>query len=89
MSEERLVTIEELAKHFSISTSTARSWVRTGAIPEDTYIRVGQTYRFHIPTVSRALTRAMHKSNEEANEAAEDINEKLKARIAEKTEVSE
>jgi excisionase family DNA binding protein len=85
MSEERLVTIEELAKHFSISTSTARSWVRTGAIPEDTYIRVGQTYRFHIPTVSRALTRAMHKGTDKA----EDINEKLKARIAEKTEVSE
>jgi excisionase family DNA binding protein len=80
MSEDRLVTIEELAKHFSISTSTARSWVRTGAIPEDTYIRVGQTYRFNIPTVSRALTQAMHK-NKEAN-----ANEKLQARIAERTE---
>ena len=50
------IPIEELAKHFSVSVSTIRAWVRQEHIPKDTYIKVGNTYRFSIADVSAALT---------------------------------
>jgi len=50
------VPIEELANHFSVSISTIRAWVRQGSIPKDTYIKVGNTYRFCIGEVTQALT---------------------------------
>lgn len=52
------VLIEELAKHFVVSVSTVRNWVRNGTIPKDTYIKVGHTYRFNLPDVVAALTAA-------------------------------
>lgn len=51
------VPIEEVAKHFTVSVSTIRAWVRQGHIPKDTYIKVGNTYRFSIDNVATALTR--------------------------------
>lgn len=51
------VPIEDLSKHFSVSVSTIRAWVRQGHIPKDTYIKVGNTYRFSIDDVSIALTK--------------------------------
>jgi excisionase family DNA binding protein len=48
------VPIEELAKHFSVSVSTIRAWVRQGNIPKDTYIKVGNTYRFCVGDVSKS-----------------------------------
>lgn len=50
------VPIEELAKHFSVSVSTIRMWVRNKHIPEDTYVNIGNTYRFSIDDVTEALT---------------------------------
>ena len=50
------VPIEELAKHLAVSTSTIRGWVRNKHIPENTYIRVVNTYRFNIDDVVRALS---------------------------------
>lgn len=49
-------TIDEVAKHFSVSVSTIRSWVAQGKITEDTYIKVGVTYRFRIPMIEAALS---------------------------------
>ena len=50
------VPIEELAKHLSVSVSTVRGWVRKKNIPENTYIRVGNTYRFSMADVVDALS---------------------------------
>lgn len=50
------VLIEDVAKHFIVSVSTVRTWVRNGTIPKDTYIKVGHTYRFNLPDVVAALT---------------------------------
>ncbi len=57
------VPIEDLSKHFSVSVSTIRAWVRQGHIPKNTYIKVGNTYRFSIADVSSALTN-QHESAE-------------------------
>ena len=51
------VPIEDVANHFSVSVSTIRGWVRKGHIPKNTYIKVGNTYRFSIDNVASALTQ--------------------------------
>ena len=53
---ESIVPIEDIAKHFSVSISTVRAWVRQKHIPEDTYIKIGSTYRFRVSDVESALT---------------------------------
>jgi len=55
---EPFVPIEDLAKHFTVSVSTVRAWVRQGLIPKETYIKVGNTYRFNVTKVVNALTAA-------------------------------
>lgn len=59
------VPIENLAKHFSVSVSTIRGWVRNGHIPKDTYVKIGNTYRFCVSDVSEALTSTDAVNNEE------------------------
>ena len=53
---EPFVPIEDLAKHFTVSVSTVRAWVRQGLIAKETYIKVGNTYRFCISKVVESLT---------------------------------
>lgn len=65
---EPFVQIEDLAKHFAVSISTIRAWVRQGHIPKSTYIKIGNTYRFNKNAVSDALTKAML----DVDEASED-----------------
>ena len=55
---EPVVQIEELAKHFAVSISTIRAWVRQGHIPITTYIKIGNTYRFNKTAVTEALTKS-------------------------------
>jgi excisionase family DNA binding protein len=63
------VTIESLAQYFCVSVSTIRAWVRQGHIPETTYIKLGNTYRFNRAAVEVALM-GMHKEGEEASQNA-------------------
>ena len=55
---EPFVPIEDLAKHFTVSVSTIRAWVRQGHIPKDTYLKIGNTYRFNVSKVVDALSNA-------------------------------
>jgi len=57
-TQRRFVPIEDIARYFSVSISTIRAWVRQNKIPSDTYIKVGNTYRFSIPKVEDALLSA-------------------------------
>jgi excisionase family DNA binding protein len=63
------VTIESLAQYFCVSVSTIRAWVRQGHIPENTYIKLGNTYRFNRAAVEQALM-GMHKDEEPTQDAA-------------------
>jgi hypothetical protein len=56
MSQGPFVPIEECAKHFTVSVSTIRSWIRQGFIPKDTYLKVGLTYRFDLAAIIKALS---------------------------------
>ena len=53
---EPFVPIEDLAKQFTVSVSTVRAWVRQGYIPKDTYLKIGNTYRFNKSAVVKALS---------------------------------
>jgi excisionase family DNA binding protein len=52
MVEEAYVLIEDMAKHFAVSVSTARAWIRQGLVPA---LKVGAVYRFKISEVEDAL----------------------------------
>ena len=52
---DKFVPIEKIAEHFSVSVSTIRAWVRKKDIPEHTYVKVGNTYRFSLDKVADAL----------------------------------
>jgi predicted site-specific integrase-resolvase len=56
MQDAQYVPIEDVGKKFSVSLSTVRSWLRQGFIPKSTYIKVGNTYRFDVDAVVKALT---------------------------------
>lgn len=56
MTQGPFVPIEECAKHFAVSVSTIRSWIRQGFIPKDTYLKIGLTYRFDLSAVIKALS---------------------------------
>ena len=67
MDNPRYVPIEDVAKYFSVSISTIRARVRQNQIPKDTYIKVGNTYRFCVDDVANALTKTKD-TDEEARE---------------------
>ena len=69
---EPFVQIEDLAKHFAVSISTIRAWVRQGHIPKSTYIKIGNTYRFNKTAVSDALTKAMLDVDETSGDGVKD-----------------
>lgn len=71
---EPFVPIEDLAKHFTVSISTVRAWVRQGLIPKETYIKVGNTYRFSVSKVVDALTSAPKDEPEKVEAAVEEPN---------------
>jgi excisionase family DNA binding protein len=59
---ETFVPIEELAKHFSVSVSTIRAWIRQGYIPKDSFLRIGSTYRFKISEVEASLIESKRRT---------------------------
>jgi len=68
---EPFVPIEELAKHFSVSVSTVRAWIRQGHIPKHAYLKIGNTYRFSISKVVAALSST---PKEEPVELVEEVD---------------
>ena len=75
--DAKYVPIDEVAEHFSVSVSTIRAWLRRDQIPNHTYIKVGNTYRFCIPEVSKALTRREGISKELHNEISEEVGSEV------------
>lgn len=57
-SEKPYVTIQQVAAYFQVARSTIRNWMTAGKIPADTYIKIGDVYRFRLDAVEAALTEA-------------------------------
>jgi excisionase family DNA binding protein len=58
---ETYVQIEDVAKYFAVSVSTVRAWLRQGYIPKDTYLKIGNTYRFKLKDVEASLVKSKSK----------------------------
>lgn len=54
MVDESFVPIEGVAKHFSVSISTVRAWIRQDLVPS---LKIGGVYRFKISEVEEALRK--------------------------------
>ena len=52
MVDEAFVPIEDVAKHFAVSVSTVRSWIRQDLIPA---LKLGGVYRFKLSEVEAKL----------------------------------
>lgn len=50
------VNINKVADYFQVSVSTVRKWVVNDYIPDNTYIKVGEVYRFRLNDVESALS---------------------------------
>jgi len=70
MNTEALVPIDEAAKHFSVSTSTIRVWMRKNRIPKHTYIKLGSTYRFKLSAMEEALLNETDDDDEQSEQIA-------------------
>lgn len=77
MIEEPYVPIDDVAKHFTVSISTIRAWVRHGNIPPNTYIKIGNTYRFKISEVANALTNSKTEDAKGMEEVMDSISEDI------------
>tara|TARA_R110001592_G_scaffold288173_1_gene557092 strand:- start:553 stop:753 length:201 start_codon:yes stop_codon:yes gene_type:complete len=59
MNEETpYVNINKVADYFQVSVSTVRKWVNNDYIPDNTYIKIGEVYRFRLDDVESALSAA-------------------------------
>ena len=66
MTDNPYVDINKVADYFGISVSTTRKWLREGHIPDETYIKVGDTYRFNVDAIEKALTKRGNKGETES-----------------------
>ena len=68
--DEPYVGINEIAKYFKVSVSTVRSWVRRGMLPNNTFLKIGKTYRFRKQGVEAALHKQQLDEAAAATQAA-------------------
>lgn len=68
---EPFIPIEDVAKHFTVSVSTIRAWLRQGYIPRETYMKLGNTYRFQLSKVVEALTKTEKNDTPEKADAVQ------------------
>ena len=59
------VNINKVADYFQVSVSTVRKWVVNDYIPDNTYIKVGEVYRFRLSDVESALSEVTKKNGGE------------------------
>tara|TARA_A100000172_G_scaffold19700_1_gene10992 strand:+ start:1636 stop:1932 length:297 start_codon:yes stop_codon:yes gene_type:complete len=72
---EPFVTKGELAKHLGVSSSTIRVWTSKKLIPEHTYLKVNNTYRYKLNAVSDALVeQRLQESKEKATKQKETVH---------------
>lgn len=52
---DNFVPIGDVADKFSVSKHTVRQWLRQGKIPEDLYVKIGNTYRYNLQGIENAF----------------------------------
>jgi excisionase family DNA binding protein len=77
MADSPYVAITDLAKHFQVSVSTIRLWIRRGVIPPENYLKVGNTFRFRLPEVEEAVRSFNTKRLDEKLAAAVPVDQDM------------
>lgn len=67
---DQYVSIDEVAKYYSVSVSTVRAWIRTGKLTASDFLKLGNTYRFKLADVDAALRRVSSDATPEPVAAA-------------------
>ena len=52
-----VLTINEVAEHYSVSVSTIREWVRKGYIEKNAYFKIGNVLRFRADEFDKCLNQ--------------------------------
>ncbi|MDA9232079.1 hypothetical protein N9O85_02410 [Porticoccaceae bacterium] len=71
---EVYVPIEAIAEKFSVSKITIRKWLKSGAISEKSFIKVGSTYRFMMSSVLSDLKGGSSTEIPQVTETSPDID---------------
>ena len=74
---EPFVAKEVLAKHLGVSSSTIRVWTKKKLIPEHTYLKVENTYRYKLNAVSEALVEQRLQESKENDLDLNDLDEDI------------
>ena len=72
---EPFVAREVLAKHLGVSSSTIRVWTKKKLIPEHTYLKVENTYRYKLNAVTDALVEQRLQEREEKPTKQDDVEQ--------------
>jgi len=52
---EKFVPVDDVAERFSVSRHTVRQWLRQGKIPDDMYVKIGNTYRYNLKGIENTF----------------------------------
>jgi hypothetical protein len=55
MSATKYVTTADLADHFNVSNATIMAMLKSGEIPNGTYMRLGRVFRYDLEKIEQAL----------------------------------
>ena len=66
IDRDPLCRIDEVARHFGVSISTVRHWMREGRFPAGSVLKIGRTYRFKLHTIEKVFLEQPDTPEEEA-----------------------
>jgi hypothetical protein len=55
MTATKYVTTADLAAHFNVSNATIMAMMKSGEIPNGTYMRLGRVFRYDLEKIEQAL----------------------------------
>lgn len=70
---DNFVPIGEVADKFSVSKHTVRQWLRKGKIPEDLYVKIGNTYRYNLQGIENTFLSTNKDVSEVVEEAVSEF----------------
>jgi predicted site-specific integrase-resolvase len=71
---DNFVPIGEVAERFSVTPHTVRQWLRQGKIPDELYVKIGNTYRYNLQGIENAFLSTNKDASEEVKEPVEEFS---------------
>jgi excisionase family DNA binding protein len=84
MTESKLLTVEQVAVEFQLTSQTIRNWIKAGTLPA---VRIGHVYRLKREHVDALLDRA--NADSESSATQRDVWSGSMRRLPRRSEASE